>query len=124
MTEPIQVAVIGPVKTVPDGRPADIPECGFSPITRVSTGDQTSPLLAHVPKRTRATLTFTGTNAGDSCYLCGSSSDAQKQQGALITTDGQKTHPPIVLAGTGEIWLAPGQGSVSVGVISEVRSMP
>jgi hypothetical protein len=124
---PLAVTVVGAVRTEP-GTPAPIPEVGFSCFTRSTTAvdaGNPSPLLGHTPRRTCATLTFTGNAAGDSCYLCGSMSDAQKTppQGALVTTDGQKTHAPIQLYGTAELWLAAGTGTVQVGVVAEQKGL-
>lgn len=126
---PLMVSVAGVVTTKSEpGQPAPVKERGFSTFTRSSSADITAPLLGHTPRRKCATLTFTGSNAGDSCYLCdtkaGASPASGAPVGALITTDGQKTHPPIQVHGTAELWLAPGQGTVQVGVISEQESMP
>jgi hypothetical protein len=119
-----EVSIKGPVSVRP-GEPAPIPEIGFSCFTRSTAGDLTSPLLGHTPRRRCATLTFTGTAAGDSVYLCGSMSDTQRTppQGALVTMGADKTHHPIPVYGTEELWIAPGQGTVQVGVVAEQRGL-
>jgi hypothetical protein len=126
--ETIPVTVIGAIKIDGpiDTRAANILECAFQPQTFDSTVALANsvPILNHAPKRERAVLTFTGNAAGDSCLLCASLSDAQHGQGALVTTDASKTHTPITLATTGEVWLAPVTGKVLVGVISELRALP
>ena len=110
-------------------KPAPVKDLGFSGRTYVSnladssTGSVAKCILSHIPNRERAVITFAGAAAGDSCVLAGSAADAARGEGTTIVTDGNKTHSPLVLCTTAEVWLAPVIGSVTVGVVSEIRAM-
>ena len=114
-TEPVHVHVVSTaVKTGPHTHNSN--QGSFVPAT-VIAGALPVLVLPHAPKRYKAVLTVAGV-AGDSAFLCASSSDAANGAGCVVL-------PGMVLhvSNTDEVWVGQGNGtSIIIGVYAEYCS--